>query len=146
MKLTGFLITDQIRDVFWKLQGHTVFPVTVTPYSITCPLLPMPPSFTVFLEAFLNGPSPTRAAAWPFCHSESSSCGRKSCGSGRKDNGYVGGSMFDSYRLSSEARPWWFGSAVRICAVGLFFFFLSLSASHDFTLCLINDSNSMATH
>lgn len=50
--------------------------------------------------------TPTHAAAWPFCDSNFSSRGQNlSATSGRKDNGYVGGSLFDSYRLSSEAQP-----------------------------------------
>lgn len=51
----------------------------------------------------------------PFCDSNFSSCGQYlSATSGRKDNGYVGGSLFDSYRLSSEAPPRWFGFAGKI--------------------------------
>lgn len=41
MKFTG-LITDQIRDALLKLQGDTVFPVTMTSetsYSMSCPQL-----------------------------------------------------------------------------------------------------------
>lgn len=63
----------------------------------------MPPSIRVFLQALLNGPSPTHAglSATPNLPVMAENL---SAVSGRKNNGYVEGSMFDSYRLSCEAR------------------------------------------
>lgn len=52
----------------------------------------------------LNGPSPTYAGL-SVTPNVPVVAENLSVTSGRKDNGYVGGSMFDSYRLSSEAPP-----------------------------------------
>lgn len=130
LKLTELLITGQMRDALFKWQGHTVS----AKHLIVCPVL----RSKCFLMSRLSQ-RPSSMALLPHTLPPGLSvtpnlsvvAENLSATSGRKDNGYVGGSMFDSYRLSSEAWPRWFGSAAKICAVGLFFFPSLLHMTHS---------------